>query len=93
MRRVQTKKRIVQTMNGGADNDADKGLLWKLPVIKTSQFGKIGPAFGVGAGCGFGFGLGLLGGFPFFAFNFFFCLISVIVDLMLKFFDKFNLNA
>ncbi|CAO2834432.1 unnamed protein product [Amaranthus hypochondriacus] len=62
MRRVQTKKRIVQTMNGGADNDADKGLLWKLPVIKTSQFGKIGPAFGVGAGCGFGFGLGLLGG-------------------------------
>ena len=61
--------------------------------MKTSQFGKIGPAFGVGAGCGFGFGLGLLGGFPSLLSTFFFCLISVIVDLRLKFFDKFNLNA
>jgi len=45
-------------MNG----DDDKGLLWKLPVIKSDQLGKVGPAFGIGAGCGLGFGAGLLGG-------------------------------
>ncbi|RDX69379.1 hypothetical protein CR513_51514 [Mucuna pruriens] len=45
-------------MNG----DENKGLLWKLPVVKSDQFGKVGPAFGLGAGCGLGFGLGLLGG-------------------------------
>ncbi|RZB92198.1 Protein EARLY-RESPONSIVE TO DEHYDRATION 7, chloroplastic [Glycine soja] len=44
-------------MNG----DDDKGLLWKLPVVKSDHFGKVGPAFGIGAGCGLGFGLGLLG--------------------------------
>lgn len=43
-------------------NDDDKGLLWKLPVVRSSSFGKMGPGFGVGAGCGVGFGLGLLGG-------------------------------
>lgn len=44
------------------NSDDDKGLLWKLPVVKSNNFGKVGPAFGFGAGCGFGFGLGLLGG-------------------------------
>ncbi|XP_052200798.1 uncharacterized protein LOC127807177 isoform X2 [Diospyros lotus] len=49
-------------MNNGAQ-DGEKGLLWKLPAIKTKQLGKLGPAFGIGAGCGFGFGIGLIGGF------------------------------
>ncbi|TKY45037.1 Cadmium-induced protein AS8 [Spatholobus suberectus] len=48
-------------MNG----DEDKGLLWKLPVVKSDHFGKVGPAFGIGAGCGLGFGIGLLGGVGF----------------------------
>ncbi|XP_027359613.1 ATP-dependent RNA helicase glh-2 [Abrus precatorius] len=48
-------------MNG----DDDKGLLWKLPVLRSDGIGKVGPAFGVGAGCGLGFGLGLLGGVGF----------------------------
>lgn len=48
--------------NGGGDDE--KGLLWKLPVVKSNNFGKVGPAFGFGAGCGLGFGLGLLGGTP-----------------------------
>lgn len=52
-------------MNGGNDRDSDKGLLWKLPVVKTKDFGKLGPGFGFGAGCGFGFGLGVLGGVGF----------------------------
>ncbi|PON60543.1 glycine-rich protein [Parasponia andersonii] len=42
--------------------EGEKGLLWKLPVVKSKQLGKLGPAFGLGAGCGFGFGIGLLGG-------------------------------
>ncbi|KAI4347439.1 hypothetical protein L6164_008252 [Bauhinia variegata] len=44
------------------DDDQEKGLLWKLPVVKSRDFGKVGPAFGIGAGCGVGLGLGLLGG-------------------------------
>ncbi|KAL6268891.1 hypothetical protein ACE6H2_025802 [Prunus campanulata] len=47
------------------DEEEGKGLLWKLPVIKTPQLGKVGPAFGVGVGCGLGFGVGLLGGLGF----------------------------
>lgn len=43
-------------------SDEDKGLLWKLPVVRTKQLGKVGPAFGVGTGCGIGFGVGLIGG-------------------------------
>ncbi|MCH83357.1 glycine-rich protein [Trifolium medium] len=39
----------------------DKGLLWKLPVVKFSNYGKVGPGFGIGAGCGLGFGIGFLG--------------------------------
>ncbi|RVW83575.1 hypothetical protein CK203_039326 [Vitis vinifera] len=50
-------------MYGGDDKDADgeKGLLWKLPVLKSKQVGKLGPGFGFGAGCGIGLGVGLLG--------------------------------
>ncbi|XP_057793861.1 uncharacterized protein LOC131010377 [Salvia miltiorrhiza] len=48
-------------MNGGRDVE-EKGLLWKLPPLKSNQLGKLGPAFGIGAGCGFGFAFGLLGG-------------------------------
>nr|GMD26147.1 glycine-rich cell wall structural protein 1 [Ipomoea batatas] len=47
-------------MNGG--DDEEKGLLWKLPAIKSRELGKLGPGFGVGIGCGFGFGVGLIGG-------------------------------
>ncbi|OVA15463.1 hypothetical protein BVC80_8411g8 [Macleaya cordata] len=46
----------------GRRENEEKGLLWKLPVVKTKQLGKVGPAFGIGAGCGLGFGFGLLGG-------------------------------
>ncbi|KAL5538259.1 hypothetical protein UlMin_027754 [Ulmus minor] len=47
-------------MNGREERE--KGLVWKLPEIKSKHLGKLGPAFGVGAGCGVGFGIGLLGG-------------------------------
>lgn len=47
--------------HGGRDDDKI-GLLWKLPVVKTKEFGKLGPGFGIGAGCGFGFAIGLVGG-------------------------------
>ncbi|OIW07883.1 hypothetical protein TanjilG_19984 [Lupinus angustifolius] len=40
----------------------EKGLLWKLPVLISKDFGKLGPAFRFGAGCSLGFGVGLLGG-------------------------------
>ncbi|XP_057446442.1 uncharacterized protein LOC130738473 [Lotus japonicus] len=43
-------------------NGEEKGLLWKLPELKSRDLGKVGPAFGFGAGCGLGFGIGLLGG-------------------------------
>ncbi|KAI9092544.1 hypothetical protein K1719_027672 [Acacia pycnantha] len=46
----------------GRDDSEEKGLLWKLPVLKSRNLGKVGPAFGVGVGCGFGVGVGLLGG-------------------------------
>ncbi|KAK6116706.1 hypothetical protein DH2020_049526 [Rehmannia glutinosa] len=49
-------------MNGRGRDEEEKGLLWKLPTVKSRQLGKIGPAFGFGAGCGFGFGIGLIGG-------------------------------
>ena len=47
-------------MNGG--DGSEKGLLWKLPVLKSKQLGRLGPGFGLGAGCGFGLGVGLIGG-------------------------------
>ncbi|KAF6139600.1 hypothetical protein GIB67_033604 [Kingdonia uniflora] len=43
-------------------NDGVKGFLWKLPVVKSKQLGKLGPGFGLGAGCGIGLGFGLIGG-------------------------------
>lgn len=46
----------------GEEEDEEKGLMWKLPKLKSKQLGKVGPAFGLGAGCGLGFGIGLLGG-------------------------------
>ncbi|XP_004250103.1 protein TRIGALACTOSYLDIACYLGLYCEROL 5, chloroplastic [Solanum lycopersicum] len=46
-------------MNGG---DEEKGLIWKLPIVKSKHLGKIGPGFGIGVGCGFGIGIGLIGG-------------------------------
>ncbi|GAA0162294.1 hypothetical protein LIER_18417 [Lithospermum erythrorhizon] len=49
--------------NYGRDSDEEKGLLWsKLPVLKSNNLGRLGPAIGIGAGCGFGFALGLIGG-------------------------------
>lgn len=47
---------------GADDDDDDRGFLWRLPVVKSKQLGKLGPGFGVGVGCGVGFGVGLLGG-------------------------------
>ena len=49
-------------MNGTDDVDDDRGLIWRLPLIRSKELGKLGPAVGFGAGCGFGLGLGLLGG-------------------------------
>ncbi|KAK4707807.1 hypothetical protein R3W88_028732 [Solanum pinnatisectum] len=46
-------------MNGG---DEEKGLIWKLPIVKSKHLGKMGPGFGIGVGCGFGIGIGLIGG-------------------------------
>ncbi|XP_073283368.1 uncharacterized protein [Primulina huaijiensis] len=45
----------------GRDED-EKGILWKLPAVKSRQLGKLGPAFGIGAGCGLGFAIGFFGG-------------------------------
>ncbi|EEF42552.1 keratin, type II cytoskeletal I [Ricinus communis] len=45
-----------------SDDEEEKGLLWKLPEVRFKDFGKVGPAFGLGAGCGVGFGVGLVGG-------------------------------
>lgn len=61
-RGIQTSRRNEKERK--MNNDDERGLLWKLPVVKSSNFGKVGPAFGVGAGCGLGFGIGLLGGIP-----------------------------
>ncbi|GER27638.1 glycine-rich protein [Striga asiatica] len=49
-------------MSTSGRDEEEKGLLWKLPAVKSRQLGKMGPAFGVGAGCGFGFAVGLIGG-------------------------------
>ncbi|XP_058097535.1 uncharacterized protein LOC131242722 [Magnolia sinica] len=47
---------------GDSDGDDERGLIWRLPVLKLKELGKLGPALGYGAGCGFGVGVGLLGG-------------------------------
>lgn len=43
-------------------DEEDKGPIWRLPVLKSKELGKLGPGFGLGAGCGFGLGFGLIGG-------------------------------
>ncbi|KAG0485118.1 hypothetical protein HPP92_009197 [Vanilla planifolia] len=43
-------------------NGGNKGLLWRLPVVKSKDLGKLGPGIGFGAGCGVGVGFGLFGG-------------------------------
>lgn len=48
--------------NGGGGGGEEKGLLWRLPVLKAKDLGKVGPGIGFGAGCGVGFGVGLVGG-------------------------------
>ncbi|EPS58485.1 hypothetical protein M569_16329, partial [Genlisea aurea] len=42
--------------------DGEKGLIWRLPEVKSRRIGKLGPAFGVGVGCGVGLAVGLIGG-------------------------------
>ncbi|KAI3899371.1 hypothetical protein MKW92_037393 [Papaver armeniacum] len=51
---------VVEKIDNNLNNA--KGFLWKLPVFKTKELGKLGPAFGLGVGCGVGFGVGFLGG-------------------------------
>jgi hypothetical protein len=46
----------------GDDDDSKRGLAWKLPLVKSKELGKIGPAMGYGIGCGFGLGAGIIGG-------------------------------
>ncbi|KAL0540574.1 hypothetical protein IC582_020582 [Cucumis melo] len=55
---------MPRNMNGNRNRDGEdeRGLLWNLPVLKSSRFGNLGPAFGLGVGCGVGFGIGLVGG-------------------------------
>lgn len=49
----------------GARGGDDKGLIWKLPTVRSKDLGKLGPGIGFGAGCGVGLGAGLFGGkFP-----------------------------
>eukprot|EP00250_Pteridium_aquilinum_P005273 c15392_g1_i1 orf=134-535(+) len=43
-------------------DDGSKGVLWRLPVLRTPDLGKLGPGFGYGVGCGVGLGAGLIGG-------------------------------
>ncbi|URE09855.1 hypothetical protein MUK42_21659 [Musa troglodytarum] len=40
----------------------EKAFVWKLPVVKTEDLGKLGPGLSFGAGCGVGVGIGLFGG-------------------------------
>ncbi|CAL9122522.1 unnamed protein product [Musa textilis] len=40
----------------------EKAFVWKLPVVKTGDLGKLGPGLSFGAGCGVGVGIGLFGG-------------------------------
>ncbi|KAJ7294133.1 hypothetical protein O6H91_Y276200 [Diphasiastrum complanatum] len=43
--------------------DEAKGLVWRLPLVRAADVGKLGPAFGLGMGCGVGVGVGIVGGF------------------------------
>jgi hypothetical protein len=42
--------------------DESKGFWWRLPVIESTDWGKLGPGFGFGIGCGVGLGAGFVGG-------------------------------
>ncbi|KAJ7539602.1 hypothetical protein O6H91_11G101100 [Diphasiastrum complanatum] len=42
--------------------DEAKGLVWRLPLVRAADVGKLGPAFGLGMGCGVGVGVGIVGG-------------------------------
>ncbi|KAG0584388.1 hypothetical protein M758_3G206600 [Ceratodon purpureus] len=44
-----------------ADDDR-KGIMSRLPKLRTHDWGTLGPAFGYGIGCGVGFGAGIVGG-------------------------------
>lgn len=55
---LKLEKERGKEMNG----EDDKGLVWKLPEVRSRELGKVGPAFGVGIGCGFGLAIGLIGG-------------------------------
>ncbi|KAH7443773.1 hypothetical protein KP509_02G050300 [Ceratopteris richardii] len=37
-------------------------ILWKLPVMYSTDLGRLGPGFGCGVGFGFGIGFGIIGG-------------------------------
>lgn len=54
----------ISNRDGGRVEEG-KGILWKLPVVKNKDLGKLGPGFGAGVGCGVGFGVGLSGGLCF----------------------------
>lgn len=56
--RLERERERGKEMNG----EDDKGLVWKLPEVRSRELGKVGPAFGVGIGCGFGLAIGLIGG-------------------------------
>jgi hypothetical protein len=45
-----------------------KGLLWKLPEVKTTDLGKLVHGFGIGADCGVGVGVEVFGGLIFLRF-------------------------
>lgn len=52
----------ISNRDGGRDEEG-KGILWKLPVVKNKDLGKLGPGFGAGVGCGVGLSGGVCFGF------------------------------
>lgn len=52
------------------DDDDERGLLGRLPKLRSRDWGNIGPAFGYGIGCGVGLGAGIVGGTYSSAFHF-----------------------
>ncbi|KAG0554320.1 hypothetical protein M758_12G084700 [Ceratodon purpureus] len=49
-------------MWGDDDDDDRRGMLWRLPKLRSRDWGTLGPAFGYGIGCGVGLGAGIVGG-------------------------------
>lgn len=66
--KTKTKTKRETMSRSTMEGRGEKGLLWKLPEVKSKDLGKLGPGFGFGAGCGVGFGIGLFGGEFFLAF-------------------------